>query len=171
MARRNGGRALITTRHRLRGRAGIRRSAATVGNIVRYIDANSVQRRRAIVAALIAFWTVIVGAEWALPGVNAAPAHGPHTLAASAVGAPLSVELDHPHVSQPDAECTPDTLAEAILPRGTVSLIALALGLVVAVLPLLWCQAAKAPVRGPPRNARALRTGRDVLAHLCIARR
>ena len=65
----------------------------------------------------------------------------------------------------------PDTLAEAILPRGTVSLIALALGLVVAVLPLLWCQAAKAPIRGPPWKARPLRTGRDVLAHLCIARR
>ena len=58
---------------------------------MKYFDANSEQRRRAIVAALIAFWTVIVGAEWALPGVNAAPAHGPHTLAASAVG----VQLHH----------------------------------------------------------------------------
>ena len=137
---------------------------------MRYIDANSVQRRRAIVAALIAFWTVIVGAEWALPGVDPAPAHGPHTLAASTIGAPMSVELDHPHVSQADAECTPDIPAEAILPRGTVSLVTLGLA-IVAVLPLLWCQAAKAPIRGPPRDACALRTGRDVLAHLCIARR
>ena len=138
---------------------------------MKYFDANSGQRRRAIVAALIAFWTVIVGAEWALPGVNAAPTHGPHTLAASAVGAPMSVELDHPHVSQADAECTPDIPAEAILPRGTVSLVALGLAIVVAVLPMLWFQAAKAPIRGPPRDACALRTGRDVLAHLCIARR
>ena len=166
----NDDRGLVTTRHQLRGRAGIRRSAVTVGNIVRSSDANLVHRRGAVVAAMIAFWMVVVGAQWAPPGANSAPAHGPHTLVASTSGASVSFELDHPHISQADVDCKPDTLAEAILPRGTVSLIPLGLAIVVAVLPVLWREAAVAPIRGPPRDARPLRTGRDVLARLCIAR-
>jgi hypothetical protein len=136
---------------------------------VRYIDANSPQRRRAVVAALLAFWIVIVAAEWALPGIEAAPAHGPHPLA-SAVGAPVTVQLDHPHISQGGIAPSPESFAEAVLPRGTVTLIALALVSALAVLPALWRYAPLTPIRGPPRSPVA-QTGRDVLVRLCIARR
>lgn len=45
------------------------------------IDAGSKGRRwRVVVAALIAFGIVIVGAEWALPGIEPAPRHAPHAL-------------------------------------------------------------------------------------------
>lgn len=138
---------------------------------MRYFDANSLARRRVIVAALIVFWTVVVGVEWALPGIGPTPAHGPHTVHTSAVGTSTSVELDHPHASKADSDLTTDILAEAILPRGTFSLIALGLAVAFAVLPLLWRWAVAAPIRGPPRNARVTGTGRAVLARFCIARR
>ncbi|HEY9266151.1 hypothetical protein QQA43_31285 (plasmid) [Mycolicibacterium vanbaalenii] len=136
---------------------------------MRYIDADSPQRRRAVIVALLAFCTVIVAAEWALPGIEAAPAHGPHTLA-SAVGAPVAVQLDHPHISQGGIAPSPESLAEAVRPRGTVTLIALALVSALAVLPALWRYAPLTPIRGPPRSPVA-QTGRDVLVRLCIARR
>ena len=102
-----------------------------------YIDGSSSQRRRAVVAVFLAFWTIIVAAEWALPGTEAAPAHGPHPLA-SAVGAPVAVQLDHPHISQGGSAPSPESFAEAVLPRGTITLIALALVSALAVLPALW---------------------------------
>ncbi|MDA2894350.1 hypothetical protein PDG61_25810 [Mycolicibacterium sp. BiH015] len=138
---------------------------------MRYFDANSLQRRRAVVAAFIVFWTVVVGAEWALPGIEPAPAHGPHTVHTSAAGTSTSVELDHSHASKADSNLTTDALAEAILPRGNISLIALGLAVPFAVLPLLWRWAVAAPIRGPPRNACVMGTGRAVLARFCIARR
>ncbi|MDW5609381.1 MULTISPECIES: hypothetical protein [Mycolicibacterium] len=134
------------------------------------MDASSPQRRRAVAAALIAFWTVVVGAEWALPGIESAHAHGPHPLAASAMGAHSVVTDDHPHVSKGESPLAPDTLVEAVLPRGTVSLIALGLTAALAVIPLVWHQAALAAIRGPPRRSSTTLTGRDLLARLCIAR-
>nr|WP_218621210.1 hypothetical protein [Mycolicibacterium hippocampi] len=118
---------------------------------------------------MLAFWIVIVAAEWALPGIEAAPAHGPHPLA-SAVGAPVAVQLDHPHISQGGIAPSPESFAEAVLPRGTVTLIALALVSALAVLPALWRYAPLTPIRGPPRSP-VVQTGRDVLVRLCIARR
>lgn len=141
--------------------------AVTVGNIVSYIDASSPQRRRVVVAAFLAFWTIIVAADWTPPGTDAAPAHEPHTLA-SALGAPMSVE--HPHVSQGGIAPSPESLAEAVLPRGTPTLIALALVGALAVLPAIWRYAPLMPIRGPPRSPNT-HTGRDVLVRLCIARR
>lgn len=138
---------------------------------MRYFDANSVQRRRAFVAAFVAFWTVIVGAEWALPGVESAIAHAPHTVVAGAGGAPMTVALDHAHVWQADKDLKPDTFAEAILPRATISLSALGLAVVLAALPVLWLRAALQPLRGPPRTARVMCNGRVLLVRLCIARR
>ncbi|MCP9276344.1 putative copper homeostasis (lipo)protein LpqS [Mycolicibacterium arenosum] len=134
-----------------------------------YIDGSSSQRRRAVVAVFLAFWTIIVAAEWALPGTEAAPAHGPHPLA-SAVGAPVAVQLDHPHISQGGSAPSPESFAEAVLPRGTITLIALAMVSALAVLPALWRYAPLAPIRGPPRSPVA-QTGRHVLVRLCIARR
>lgn len=137
---------------------------------MRFLDASSPQRRRAIAAALIAFWTVVVGAEWALPGIEPAHAHAPHALAASPTGAHTVAVDDHPHVSKSASPLAPDTLVEAALPRGTVSLIALGLMAALAVLPLIWHQRALAAIRGPPRRRPTTVTGRDLLARLCIAR-
>ena len=162
-------RGQVTTRRQLHGGNSLRRSAATVGNIVSYIDGSSSQRRRAVVAVFLAFWTILVAAEWALPGTEAAPAHGPHPLA-SAVGAPVAVQLDHQHISLGGIAPSPESFAEAVLRRGTVTLIALALVSALAVLPALWRYAPLAPIRGPPRSPVA-QTGRVVLVRLCIARR
>ncbi|MGB5151156.1 MAG: hypothetical protein WBN99_14675 [Mycobacterium sp.] len=109
---------------------------------MRYIDASSPQRRRAVGAAFLAFWTIIVGAEWALLGTETAPVHGPHPLASSAVDAPVSVPLDHPHISQGGLAPLPESLAEAVLPRSTVTLITLALVSALAMLPAIWRYAA-----------------------------
>jgi hypothetical protein len=122
------------------------------------------------VAAFLAFWTIIIGAEWTLPGTEAVTAHGPHPLAASAVGAPVSVPLDHPHMSQDGLAPLPESLAEAVLPRGTVTLIAPALVGALAMLTAIWRYTPLTPSRGPPRVPIA-QTGRDVLVRLCIARR
>lgn len=129
---------------------------------MRYIDASSPQRRRAVVAALLAFWIVIVAAEWALPGIEAERRPMDPTPFASAVGAPVAVQLDHPHISQGGIAPSPESFAEAVLPRGTVTLIALALVSALAVLPTLWRYAPLTPIRGPPRSPVA-QIGRDVL--------
>lgn len=147
------------------------RSTATVGNIVRYIDASSQHRRRSIVAVLIAFSILVVGAEWALPGTEPAHAHDAHTLVASAVGASTSIAVDHPHASNGEASHLPDTYAEAVLPRGTITLIGLGLITAIAVMPALWRQAVLAAIRGPPRDSQTTLSGRALLARLCIARR
>lgn len=136
-----------------------------------YIDATSRQRRRAVVGALLAFWVVIVGAEWALPGAEPSSVHAPHTLTASAPGAPVSAEFDHPHASAGDDACYLDLLIEVIVPRGAFVLIALALAAAVTVAPVLWRGAGIGPIRGPPRIPALYLCGRDVLVRLCIARR
>jgi hypothetical protein len=82
----------------------------------------------------------------------------------------VSVQVDHPHISQGGLAPLPESLAEAVLPRGTVTLIALALFSALAVLPAIWRYAPLMPIRGPPRPPIA-QTGRDVLVRLCIARR
>lgn len=146
-------------------------SAATVGNIVSYIDATSRQRRRALLGALLAFWIVIVGAEWALPGTEPPTVHAPHTLTASAPGAPVSAEFDHPHASTGDGACYLDLLMDVIAPRGAFMLIALALAAAVTVAPMLWRGAGVSPIRGPPRIPVWHQSGRDMLVRLCIARR
>ena len=146
-------------------------SAATVGNIVSYIDATSRQRRRALLGALLAFWIVIVGAEWALPGTEPPTVHAPHTLTASARGAPVSAEFDHPHASTGDGACYLDLLMDVIAPRGAFMLIALALAAAVTVAPMLWRGAGVSPIRGPPRIPVWHQSGRDMLVRLCIARR
>lgn len=135
------------------------------------IDAGSKGRRwRAAFAALIAFGIVIVGAEWALPGIELAPLHAPHALIATGVGEETSIAVDHPHFSKGGAALSPEAITEAVVPRGIVSLVALGLVTAVAVLTALWRQTTLAATRGPPRTPIAL-SGRDLLTRMCIARR
>lgn len=124
-----------------------------------------------MVGALLVFWVVVVGAEWALPGAHAPAVHAPHTLTASAPGVPVSAEFDHPHASTGDSACYLDTLVEMIVPRGAFVLTALALAAAVAVARLLWRGGGVGPIRGPPRFPALHQSGRDVLVRLCIARR
>ncbi|MCG5432632.1 hypothetical protein LV457_10070 [Mycobacterium sp. MYCO198283] len=129
------------------------------------------QRRQTAVAVFLAFWVIVVGAEWALPGLDPAPQHGAHGLATSPVGALAPVTIEHPHLSSGSAPESPELFAEAVLPRGTVAL--LALGLIAAAVTVLtlWRHLAPAAVRGPPRRKASASTGRQTLTRLCIARR
>lgn len=136
-----------------------------------YTNAGLRQRLQIAVAVLLAFWVVAVGAEWALPGLDSSPQHGAHGLATSPVGALAPVTIEHPHLSSGSAPESPELFAEAVLPRGTVAL--LALGLIAAAVTVLtlWRHLAPAAVRGPPRRKASASTGRDTLTRLCIARR
>lgn len=163
------GRDAVTTRCRVGGSTDGFRSAATVGDIVRYNVPVPPARWRAVVASILAFWVVVVGAEWALPGVETTH-HGPHASAAGPHGG-FAVVADHPHFESGSTPLAPDTVAEAALPRATVTLIALALiGAIAAVLPF-WRQASLSAIRGPPRRLAAPASGRVLLTRLCIARR
>lgn len=145
------------------------RSADTVGNIVRYNVPVPRTRWRAVIALILAFWVVVVGAEWAVPGAEASH-HGPHASAAGPNGG-FAVVADHPHFESGSTPLAPDTVAEAALPRATVTLIALALiGAIAAVLPF-WRQTSLTAIRGPPRRLVAPDSGRVLLTRLCIARR
>ena len=78
---------------------------------------------------------------------------------------------DHAHIEDGSTPVVPDTFAEAMLPRGTVTLIALALIAVVAIVAPFWRLASLRRIRGPPRRLLASESGRVVLTRLCIARR
>lgn len=143
-----------------------------MGNIVSNLDTTSVRRRRAFAVAMIAFWVVIVGAESALVSRQSAPqAHSPHALIAHAADASVLVAIEHPHVSRGETPLSPDTFAEAVLPRRTVSLLIVAILAFLGGVPLLWRNRVVAAPRGPPRIRPHTLSGREVLARLCIARR
>ncbi|UXA18054.1 hypothetical protein [Mycobacterium sp. SMC-4] len=134
-------------------------------------SASSPERRCVIVAALIAFCTLVVSAEWALATASPAAAHSHHALATNSVGLPAALLVDHAHVSRGDHHRGTEAFAEAVVPRSAFALIALVLLAVVAAPPALWRQAALAAIRGPPRHISVLVAGRDLLCRLCIARR
>ena len=143
----------------------------TTGNIVSNIDETFWQRRRALVGALLAFWVVIVGAEWALPGIEPPTVHAPHTLTASAPGTPGAAEFDHPHASTGGSAYDLDASVEAIAPRGAFTPTVLVLAAVVTVVPVIRRDGGVGLIRGPPRISALHLSGRDVLVRLCIARR
>lgn len=162
----------ITVRCRLRGDVARVRSAVTVGNIVGISGVNSSWRRRAVVAAAIAFLIAIVGAESALVGVQSAPdQHGPHALIAHGADAAMLIAVEHPHVSRGGTPPAPDAVAEAVLPRATMTVLMLALVAFLLSVPALWRHRVTATPRGPPRPRSHTLSGRDVLAQSCIARR
>ncbi|BBX19525.1 hypothetical protein CRI77_14465 [Mycolicibacterium duvalii] len=119
---------------------------------------------------VFAFWTVLVAGGWAPQATAPATEHGHHAVAPAPAGAATSLSVDHPHVSPDDRYFAADAMAEAVVPRAGLALIAFALVAVLAV-PLLWRQAAVATERGPPRRTPASSGGRALLCLLCIARR
>ncbi|WP_163887296.1 hypothetical protein [Mycolicibacterium hippocampi] len=138
---------------------------------MRYTGVGYWQRRRAVVALLLAFWVVVIGAEWALPGLEPHPPHAPHPIVADSTAHLAPDPVDHSHISSGSTPRAPDTFAEAVLPRGTTALVALGLVAAVAAAATLWQQAALATIRGPPRRVAVNMTGRATLTRLCIARR
>jgi hypothetical protein len=137
-------------------------AADTVGNIVSHNDAVSRTPVRAFVALVLAFWVLVVTAEWALPGTEIAPAHS-HTDSA--------VVAEHPHMSDGSDPLAPDTFSEAVLPRVHTALIALGLIAALAAMVPLWGQTKLPVIRGPPRPISWSLSGRVMLTRLCIARR
>lgn len=153
-------RAEVTTRFQLGSRDRPDGFSATVGNIVRCL------------AAVIALWVAILGAESELLGSEGAPvAHGPHALNAYSAEASSLVAVEHSHISRGTAPLSADTFAEAVLPRGAVSLLAVALMAVLVGVALLWRHRVLSTPRGPPEGRSHTLSGREVLARLCIARR
>lgn len=145
------------------------RSAATVGDIVRYNDAALQTRWRPAVALALAFWVAVIGVEWTLPSAQEPP-HGPHALVAGPHGE-FAVPTDHPHLTNESTPVAPDTFAEAVLPRATITLVALALMAALATIAVFWRQASLPAIRGPPRRLAVPQSGRVILTRLCIARR
>lgn len=141
------------------------RSAATVGNILRYNDnARPHAPLRAVIAVALTFWVVVVGAEWALLGADVTPAHGPHAVSTS----PVIVE--HPHIDNGPAPLAPDTFAMAVLPRVYTALVALGLVAALAAVVSLLRESTLPSIRGPPRALSEILSGRVLLTRLCIAR-
>jgi hypothetical protein len=155
-------RGAITRWRQVAGPRVTSRSAATVGNIVGFNEAVARMPVRKAVALALAFWVVVIGAEWALPGTDVTEPHA-HT-------GPV-VAVNHPHIGDGSTPSAPDTFAEAVLPRTFTALAALGLiaGLATAV--LHRGQSILAAIRGPPRAQFVNLSGRAVLTRLCIARR
>jgi hypothetical protein len=130
---------------------------------------DSTTRWRAAVALVLAVWIVVAGAEWVVWSAEE-PSHGPHESVASPYGG-FAVDTDHSHFEDGSAPAVPDAMAEAMPPRGTVSLLALALIAAVAAVSPFWRQASLSAIRGPPRRLLASEGGRVLLTRLCIARR
>lgn len=137
---------------------------------MRYNDASFRPRWRPAIALMLALWLAVVGAEWILPGGGESAHHGPHTMVAGLHG-DFAVAVDHTHAQNDTGPAVPDTFAEAVLPRATVALIALALIASVVFMAPFWRQATRAADRGPPRSSAAPLSGRVLLTRLCIARR
>ena len=136
---------------------------------MRYNDLVPRTRLRAVVALALAIWIVVSGAEWAASDAHGV-SHGPHALDASPYGG-VAVVSDHPHVGHESTLAEPDAIAEAVLPRATVALVALGLVATVAASALFWRQASPSGIRGPPRRLCASESGRVLLTRLCVARR
>ncbi|UUO01984.1 hypothetical protein M4D79_27800 [Mycolicibacterium novocastrense] len=137
---------------------------------MRYQMAVPASRIRAALALGVALWLVAVAAQWALPVDEVTPAHGPHALSSALIG-DHPIVLDHQHIGDASPTVPPDTLAEAVLPRASTSLVLLGLIAALAVVAACWHQPALAAIRGPPKSRPSVLSGRVLLTRLCIARR
>jgi lipoprotein LpqS len=115
-------------------------------------------------------WIAVMGGQWGSQGKDDAPPHGPHVLS-STPHTKLVAIIEHPHLQDGSIPASPDTLAEAVLPRPANVLLMLAMCGAVVVLALFWRESLVIASRGPPRPVAGVLTGRDVLTRNCIARR
>lgn len=161
----------VTRRCQLSRRAVAVLFTATVGNTVRHLNASTRQRRRTVLAALIACCVVVIGANGAMAGAEPGHPHAIHVHAASGAHGATTLPVEHPHISDGGAQCSPEYVAEAVLPRGGTSMPAMGLVTVVAMLLTLWGQLAPSAIRGPPRPITQTLFGRLLLDRLCISRR
>lgn len=159
----------ITRRRRTGGSANRAQSAATVGCIVRYNDARQNARWHAVVAVSVAFVVLISATGWKLTEHEHPAHHGPHVLTSSIFTDSAAV-IEHPHVQDGSVPITPDTFAEAPLPRTATLLVAIGLVAVIGAAFSWWATGAPAVIRGPPRRGGSV-AGQQLLLRLCIARR
>ncbi len=146
-----------------------RGSAATVVCIVSYNDAPIGTRRNTVVAVLVASVVLISATGWKLTE-HAHPAHhGPHALA-SGIFSDFPAVVEHPHAQDGFVTVTPDTFADAALPRTVTLLVPIGLIAVIGAALSSWATSSQAVIRGPPRRGGSV-AGQQMLLRLCIARR
>ncbi|MDG5486448.1 putative copper homeostasis (lipo)protein LpqS [Mycolicibacterium gadium] len=120
-------------------------------------------------AVFFAFVVLISALGWT-PIEHEHPAHhGPHALASS-FSTDFPAVMEHPHVQDGSVSVTPDTIAEAALPRTVTLLAAIGLVAVIGAAVSAWATRVSAVVRGPPRRGGSV-AGQQLLLRLCIARR
>ncbi|MDX1884461.1 hypothetical protein [Mycolicibacterium sp. 120270] len=136
---------------------------------MRYNDAPLDARRNTVVAVLVAFVVLISATGWKLAEQEHPAHHGPHALTSS-ISSDFPVVVEHPHVQDGSVTVTPDTFAEAALPRTVTLLAAIGLVAVIGAAFSSWVTGSHAVIRGPPRRGGSV-AGQQLLLRLCIARR
>ena len=133
--------------------------------------------RAAVPLASARIWTAIgltfIVALLAAPlaSLAASPdAHVDHHI--SATGAPDHLaSVDHEHVALAMIPGAPDALADALVPRTRISLLAMGLIFPVALMGGMSLRQRNTGGRDPPRTRILVSSGRYVLARHCISRR
>jgi hypothetical protein len=113
---------------------------------------------------------LLVGSGWKLTEGDTAAHHGAHALSSTIFDDVASV-VEHPHAQDGSTPVTPDTFAEAALPRAATLLMAVGLVAVVGAAFAWWAAGALLVIRGPPKWSGHLVAGQQLLLRLCIARR
>ncbi|WP_454791360.1 putative copper homeostasis (lipo)protein LpqS [Mycolicibacterium lutetiense] len=126
------------------------------------------KRLAAVVA--IALWAAALAGQWQTTSHDH-PAHPPHAVSAAIGSDSAAMMLDHPHVGDNAASHMPDGFTAAVLPRASVTPVALSVvAFIVGCAVLCGCAAVRAP-RGPPDRHRIPLAGQALLIRICIARR
>ncbi|QRY45436.1 hypothetical protein JVX93_00455 [Mycolicibacterium boenickei] len=129
---------------------------------------HSLSRLAAMMA--IVLWAGVLTGQWQATSHDH-PTHLPHAVSAAiGEGADLMM-LDHPHVSDGSPSHMPEGFTAAVLPRPSVTPVALSVvALVLGCTVVCACAAVRAQ-RGPPDRHGVLLAGQELLVRICIARR
>lgn len=160
----------VTTRPQLRALAVAWLCAVTVANIVSYGGLRTTPRLRQLIGvALVSWMLIVVVTECGIPCLDTSAPTGSHTHAASLVHQFADV-ADHPHAADASTVHTHLKITAAALPRATT--LAAALGLAVAMILALgwWGAGVGISMRGPPRRAPTVVSGRAILTRFCVIR-
>ncbi|MCV7065729.1 hypothetical protein H7H51_08350 [Mycolicibacterium farcinogenes] len=129
----------------------------------------SLSRLAAMMAVVL--WAATLAGQWQQATSHEHPVHLPHAVAAAIGPDSAAMMLDHPHVSDNSASHMPESFTAAVLPRTSVTPVALSVVTFIVGCAVL-CACALARVnRGPPDRHRVPLAGRTLLNRICIARR
>jgi hypothetical protein len=160
---------LITTALQRRWTAKVLGRCCYSRDIVRFNDARRT-RLRSLVAVMAAAWVLVVVTDSGLPWLELSAPHPPHATAASHWGEFAAV-VDHPHLKENSVPESSKAFTAAVLPRASMGLVALGLIAAVVAICISFAQPVLPAMRGPPRAAGAVCTGRQVVTRFCISRR